>query len=172
MSKLGSMPPPAAPPSPAMLPRWSPPAAPEGAAPEDAARCCSPADCSHRAMNASLESPIAACDGSGGCAAAAEPAPPPARRCDLRCGANLAAWVARSRESRGGAGGGGSGGGGSQIYGARECGARRIGNGEFGNENLLGERRRRAGLTLPGWLLCFSISSLSRARGAGGREVD
>jgi hypothetical protein len=163
MSKLGSMPPPAAPPSPAMLPRWSPPAAPEGAAPEDAARCCSPADCSHRAVAASLESPIAACDGPGGCAAAAKPAPPPARRCDLRCGANLAAWVARSREYRGG---GVSGGGGSQIYGARERGARRIGKGAFGIENLLGEGggRRRAGLTLPGWLLCFSISSLSTAQ--------
>jgi len=38
----------------------SSPTAPTNPAAEDAARCCSPTDCSHRAMTASLESPAAA----------------------------------------------------------------------------------------------------------------
>lgn len=105
MSRLGSMPAPPAPPPrpPTPAPRWSP------AGPADeAARCCSPADCNHRAMTASLESPMsAACADAppAPAAAAADPAPPPARRCDLRCGANLAAGCGGigSRESRGGA---------------------------------------------------------------------
>ncbi|KAG8084742.1 hypothetical protein GUJ93_ZPchr0010g7341 [Zizania palustris] len=95
MSRLGSMlPPPAPPRAPTPPPRWSPPPPPPPA--EEAARCCSPADCSQRAITASPESAIPSCcpDGAppGVCPAAEAPAPPPpARRCDLRWGANLAA---------------------------------------------------------------------------------
>ncbi|KAG8084740.1 hypothetical protein GUJ93_ZPchr0010g10187 [Zizania palustris] len=90
MSRLGSMLPPPAPPR--APPRWSTPPPPA----EEAARCCSPADCSQRAITASPESAIPSCcpEGAppGACPAAAAPAPPPpARRCDLRWGANLAA---------------------------------------------------------------------------------
>jgi hypothetical protein len=71
----------------------------------------------------------------------------------------LAAWVARSREYRGG---GVSGGGGSQIYGARERGARRIGKGDFGIENLLGEGGEKKSWPDSAWLasLLFYFFSL------------
>ena len=90
MRRLGRMPP----------PRGSPAIPIPGPGPveeEDTARCCSPADCSHRAITASPESP-AADDAAAAVAAAAPPPPPP--RCDRFCGASSASGPARGGYGR------------------------------------------------------------------------
>ena len=95
MRRLGRRPP--APPPARLPPRRSP--APTPPAAEDAARCCSPADCSHRAMTASPESPAAADEAA---AAAEAPPPPPPPRWDRFWGAKLASGAGIARRGGGG----------------------------------------------------------------------
>ncbi|GJN05287.1 hypothetical protein PR202_ga22905 [Eleusine coracana subsp. coracana] len=75
--------------------------APTPVAVEEAARCCSPADCSHRAMTASPESPAAWEEAA---AAAAAPPPPPPPRWDRFCGATWRSAPPRDPTPRGGRG--------------------------------------------------------------------